>query len=210
MMSTPLKVWWHELNTWEPEQARHFYNATLGWDFQPTALPDGARYWVAHKDGRAVGGIFQLTEPDFQGIPSHWMTYLAVETSGRPDARRKPRAATSCGRPSGFRACGQALRRHRSDGRHHRPDRAGRPDCDERHIRHDMVTVVFISTTTRPGRTAAMTILPLATRVASSFHKLFRPTRQRDVYARLTQYDDHLLRDIGLSRLDVEAMRRVW
>jgi uncharacterized protein YjiS (DUF1127 family) len=55
-----------------------------------------------------------------------------------------------------------------------------------------------------------MTILPLATRVASSFHKLLRPTRQRDVYARLTQYDDHLLRDIGLSRLDVEAMRRVW
>ena len=55
-----------------------------------------------------------------------------------------------------------------------------------------------------------MTMLPLATRVASGFHKLFRPTRQRDVYARLTQYDDHLLRDIGLSRLDVEAMRRVW
>ena len=79
MMSTPLKVWWHELNTWEPEQARHFYNVTLGWDFQPTALPDGNRYWVAHKEGRAVGGIFQLTQPDFEGIPSHWMTYLAVD-----------------------------------------------------------------------------------------------------------------------------------
>ena len=61
MTSTPLKVWWHELNTWEPDQARHFYSATLGWDFQPTALPDGTRYWVAHKEGRAVGGIFQLT-----------------------------------------------------------------------------------------------------------------------------------------------------
>ena len=55
-----------------------------------------------------------------------------------------------------------------------------------------------------------MTMLPLATRVASSLHKLFRPTRQGHVYARLTQYDDHLLKDIGLSRLDVEAMRRVW
>lgn len=79
MMSTPLKIWWHELNTWEPEQARHFYNTTLGWDFQPTPLPDGNLYWVAHKDGRAVGGIFQLTAPDFDGIPSHWMTYLAVD-----------------------------------------------------------------------------------------------------------------------------------
>lgn len=79
MASTPLKVWWHELNTWEPDQARQFYNLTLGWDFQPTVLPDGTRYWVAHKEGRAVGGIFQLTEPDFDGIPAHWMTYLAVD-----------------------------------------------------------------------------------------------------------------------------------
>ena len=79
MASSPLKVWWHELNTWEPDQAREFYNATLGWDFQPTTLPDGTRYWVAHKEGRAVGGIFQLTEPDFEGIPAHWMTYLAVD-----------------------------------------------------------------------------------------------------------------------------------
>ena len=79
MGPTPLRVWWHELNTWDPEQARHFYHVTLGWDFQPTTLPDGTRYWVAHKEGRAVGGIFQLTEPAFEGIPSHWMTYLAVE-----------------------------------------------------------------------------------------------------------------------------------
>ena len=78
MISTPLRIWWHELNTWEPDQARHFYSAPLGWDFQPTNLPDGHQYWVAQKDGRAVGGIFQLTEPDFEGIPSHWMTYLAV------------------------------------------------------------------------------------------------------------------------------------
>lgn len=79
MASSPLKVWWHELNTWEPDQARHFYSATLGWDFELTKLPDGTRYWVAHKEGRAVGGIFQLTAPDFDGIPAHWMTYLAVD-----------------------------------------------------------------------------------------------------------------------------------
>lgn len=76
--SQPHKIWWHELNTWEPDQARRFYSSTLGWDFQSTPMPDGATYWVAHKDGGAVGGIFQLTAPDFEGIPSHWMTYLAV------------------------------------------------------------------------------------------------------------------------------------
>ena len=87
MASSPMKVWWHELNTWEPDQARQFYNVTLGWDFQPTTLPDGTRYWVAHKEGRAVGGIFQLTEPDCQGIPAHWMTYLAVDDITTAQAR---------------------------------------------------------------------------------------------------------------------------
>ena len=87
MASSPLKVWWHELNTWEPDQARHFYSVTLSWDFQPTTLPDGTRYWVAHKEGRAVGGIFQLTEPDFRGIPAHWMTYLAVDDITAAQAR---------------------------------------------------------------------------------------------------------------------------
>lgn len=55
-----------------------------------------------------------------------------------------------------------------------------------------------------------MIILALTTRMASSLDKLFRPLRQRKLYARLTQYDDHLLSDMGLTRLDVEAMRRVW
>ena len=89
MATSQLKVWWHELNTWEPDQARHFYNVTLGWDFQPTQLPDGSRYWVAQKDGRAVGGIFQLTEPDFEGIPAHWMTYLAVDDIAAAQSRAK-------------------------------------------------------------------------------------------------------------------------
>ena len=77
-MTMPHRIWWHELNTWEPDQARTFYRETLGWDFQASALPDGDLYWVAHHEGRPVGGIFQLTAPECDGIPSHWMTYLAV------------------------------------------------------------------------------------------------------------------------------------
>lgn len=30
----------------------------------------------------------------------------------------------------------------------------------------------------------------------------------RDAYSLLNRYDDHLLKDIGLSRLDVECLRR--
>ena len=77
-MTTPQRNWWHELNTWEPEIALAFYGRTLGWQFEPSTLPDGASYWIARKDGRPVGGIFELTAPDYAGVPSHWMTYMSV------------------------------------------------------------------------------------------------------------------------------------
>ena len=55
-----------------------------------------------------------------------------------------------------------------------------------------------------------MTTLPLATRLARSLSTLTLPLRRRKARAQLSALDDHLLKDIGLSRLDVEAMRRMW
>ena len=37
-MTKPLRTWWHELNTWEPDTARAFYGRTLGWEFEKVAL----------------------------------------------------------------------------------------------------------------------------------------------------------------------------
>ena len=84
-MTLPLKTWWHELNTWEPDAALIFYGRTLGWQFERAELPDGGGYWIAKKDGRPVGGIFALTDPVYAGIPSHWMTYLAVSDISRAE-----------------------------------------------------------------------------------------------------------------------------
>jgi predicted enzyme related to lactoylglutathione lyase len=91
-MNQPVNPWWHELNTWEPESAIAFYGRTLGWDFEGSGLPDGNEYWIARKDGRPVGGIFVLSEPRYSGIPSHWMTYMAVD-----DIEAAERAAAFAG-----------------------------------------------------------------------------------------------------------------
>lgn len=55
-----------------------------------------------------------------------------------------------------------------------------------------------------------MTTLPLAARLSRSLASLVRPVRRRAAVAQLSTLDERLLRDIGLSRLDVEAMRRMW
>ena len=55
-----------------------------------------------------------------------------------------------------------------------------------------------------------MTTLPLSARLARSLSTLTRPLRQRQAHAQLKDLDDRLLKDIGLNRLDVDAMRRLW
>jgi uncharacterized protein len=82
-MTDSQKTWWHELNTWEPERALAFYTRALGWTFEPVALLDRGAYWVARAEGKPVCGIYELTEPDYDGVPSHWMTYLSVDSIER-------------------------------------------------------------------------------------------------------------------------------
>lgn len=77
---------WHELNTWEPEQALAFYRRTLGWEFEQSPQESGAGFWIARKDGKPVGAVYELTTPDHEGIPSHWMTYLSVNDMEQAEA----------------------------------------------------------------------------------------------------------------------------
>jgi len=62
--------------TRNPEQAKSFYGATIGWAFEP--MPDGT-YWVAKLGDTPVAGIFPLSAPRFDGVPEQWMAYLAVD-----------------------------------------------------------------------------------------------------------------------------------
>lgn len=70
--------YWNELMTRDIDAAKRFYGDTIGWNFEAMPMPDGT-YWIAKSDGEAVGGIFPLTSPQFDGVPEGWMSYLAVD-----------------------------------------------------------------------------------------------------------------------------------
>lgn len=70
---------WNELNTHEPDKAKAFYAATLGWSFEPMAMENGVDYTVIVKGGRRIGGIFEMSAAEFAGLPDHWLTYVAVD-----------------------------------------------------------------------------------------------------------------------------------
>lgn len=72
--------YWNELMTRDVEGAKKFYADTLGWSYDSMPMPgDGAAYWLATMDGEPVGGIFDISGPDFQGVPESWMSYIAVD-----------------------------------------------------------------------------------------------------------------------------------
>lgn len=83
--------YWNELMTRDAEKAKKFYGDIIGWTFEAMPMPDGT-YWVANAGGEAVGGIFPLTSPQFDGVPESWMSYLAID-----DVDTRVKKATAAG-----------------------------------------------------------------------------------------------------------------
>ena len=81
--------YWNELVTRDVEKAKNFYGATIGWTFDGMPMPDGT-YWVAKMGDKAVSGLFPIAGPQWDGVPEHWMSYLAVDDV---DARVKKAVA---------------------------------------------------------------------------------------------------------------------
>jgi predicted enzyme related to lactoylglutathione lyase len=71
---------WNELATRDVERAKKFYADTLGWSFDAMPMPgDGGTYWLATMDGTPVGGILDISAPEFGPVPESWMAYIAVD-----------------------------------------------------------------------------------------------------------------------------------
>ena len=72
--------YWNELMTRDVEGAKKFYANTLGWKYDAMPMPDGGgSYWVAKMDDEPVGGILDISAPEFGPVPESWMAYIAVD-----------------------------------------------------------------------------------------------------------------------------------
>ncbi|HZL41176.1 MAG TPA: VOC family protein [Pseudolabrys sp.] len=83
--------YWNELVTRDPEKAKKFYGATIGWTFDDMPMPEGT-YWVAKMGDKPVGGLFTIGGAQWEGVPEHWMSYLAVD-----DVDARVKKATTAG-----------------------------------------------------------------------------------------------------------------
>mgnify|MGYP001822229917 CR=1 FL=1 len=73
---------WNELLTNDPEAAVKFFEDVVGWSFENMDMRGphaGGTYWIAMANGRPAGGILQMKGIVPEGVPPHWMSYLAVD-----------------------------------------------------------------------------------------------------------------------------------
>jgi uncharacterized protein len=72
--------YWNELMTRDVEGAKKFYADTLGWSYDAMPMPGGGgTYWLAMTGGEPVGGILDISGPEFGQVPESWMSYIAVD-----------------------------------------------------------------------------------------------------------------------------------
>jgi predicted enzyme related to lactoylglutathione lyase len=66
--------------TRDVEGAKKFYADTLGWSYDAMPMPGGAgTYWLAMIGGEPIGGILDISAPEFGPVPESWMSYIAVD-----------------------------------------------------------------------------------------------------------------------------------
>lgn len=70
---------WNELMSWDVERAKAFYAETLGWTFDSMDMGPQGTYWVAMDGDQTVGGMYEMSKNDYEGMPEAWCPYVAVD-----------------------------------------------------------------------------------------------------------------------------------
>jgi predicted enzyme related to lactoylglutathione lyase len=81
----PGTVSWADLSTSDPEGAKSFYSALMGWEIEDLPAGEGMVYSMARLGGRDAAAI----TGGRMGEPPHWNVYVTVESAG--DAAAKAR-----------------------------------------------------------------------------------------------------------------------
>ncbi len=83
---------WTELVTTDPRAAKGFYASLFGWTFFDGPMGPGPEdvYTRLRLSGKDVGGLYRMMkEQRDQGIPPHWLCYVAVSSADETAKKAK-------------------------------------------------------------------------------------------------------------------------
>ena len=70
---------WSELTTRDVERNLSFYSDVFGWDIETTDMGEMGLYHLLQVSGRSVAGCMTMDASWPDDLPTHWMTYFAVD-----------------------------------------------------------------------------------------------------------------------------------
>ncbi len=79
---------WPELATTDQESAKKFYTSLFGWTFVDNNMDVGTYTMLKHR-GADVGALYTMREDERKMAPSHWNSYVAVESADQAAAKAK-------------------------------------------------------------------------------------------------------------------------
>ncbi len=83
--------WWNELATNDPNRCKTFYGEVVGWTSKSMEMPGGAGTYTVWVSGdKDVGGMLKMDGAQWQGVPPHWMSYIAVSDVDSAVAKVEP------------------------------------------------------------------------------------------------------------------------
>ena len=71
-------ICWNELMTPDAVAAGKFYGTLFGWTVATTPMGPFI-YHTLKQGGKDFGGIMAMQGPQWAGVPTHWMMYVAVD-----------------------------------------------------------------------------------------------------------------------------------
>jgi predicted enzyme related to lactoylglutathione lyase len=81
---------WVELATSDQNDAKRFYSSLFGWEVNDNPMGPGQVYTMFKLDGALSGAAYTLqADQKAQGVPPHWMLYVATADADKSAARVK-------------------------------------------------------------------------------------------------------------------------
>lgn len=71
---------WFECGSKDAPKSKSFYTRLFGWNAKDVPMPGDAGIYTLLKVGDAdFAGLYQMSGPRFEDVPSHWLNYVAVD-----------------------------------------------------------------------------------------------------------------------------------
>lgn len=74
---------WFECASTDARRVRPFYAELFDWSAEDDSRPGGGEYTTFRISNVEIAGLYQMTGSAFEGVPSHWATYVRVESVDR-------------------------------------------------------------------------------------------------------------------------------